>query len=66
LKIKTMIFYFKNNVCNKSKGIQNIGFQINAVVYGLPIFAIPTHERNTNWPKPKNVQVGFGFPTWKP
>jgi len=61
-----MIFYFQNNVCNESKGIQNIGPQLNAVVYGLPVFAIPNHERNTNWPRTTYVQVGNGSPTSKP
>jgi len=56
-----MIFYFKNIVYNESKGIQNIGLQINAGVYGVPIFAIPTHERSTKWRKTNNVQVGNGF-----
>jgi len=60
--VETMILYFKNNVCNESKGIQNIGLQINAVVYGLSVFEIPSHERNTKWPKTKHVQVGIGFP----
>jgi len=58
-----MILYFKYNVCNESKGIQHIGLQINAPVYGPPIFAIPTHERNTKGPKKKYVQVGNGFST---
>jgi len=61
LKIKTMIFYFKNNVCNESKGIKNIGLLIDVVVYGLSIFAIPTHERNTKWPKTKYIPVANGF-----
>jgi len=39
-----MIFHFKNNVCDEFKGIQDIGLQINAVVYGLSIFAILTDE----------------------
>jgi len=56
-----MNLYFKNNVCNESKGTQNVGPQINDVVYGLSIFAIPTHERNTKWPKTKHVEVANGF-----
>jgi len=59
--MKTMIFYVKNNVRNESKGTQNRRPQINAVVYGLSIFAIATLERNTKWPKTKYVQVGHGF-----
>jgi len=43
-----------------SRGIQNIGLQINVAVYGLPIFAIPTHERNTKWSKTKYIHVGNG------
>jgi len=50
----------KNNLSNKSKGIQNIGPQINVVVYGLSIFGIPTDERNSKWRKAKYVQVGNG------
>jgi len=56
--VKIIIFYFNNNVFNESRGIQNIGLHINVVVYGLPIFAIPGHERNTKWPKTKYIQVG--------
>jgi len=56
-----MISYFKKSRCNESKGIQNIGPQINAVVYGLPVFAIPNHERNTKWLEPTYVQIGNGF-----
>jgi len=59
--VKTMIFYFKNKLCNESNGIQNIGPQINAVVYGLSIFPIPDHERSTKRPKTTYTQVGNGF-----
>jgi len=57
-----MIFYFENNVCNESKGVQNTGFQINDILYGLSIFTISTHERSTKWPNRKDLQVGNGFP----
>jgi len=60
-EVKILIFYFNNNVCNESKRIQNIEPQINAVVYGLPIFEIPTHERYTKWLKTKYVQISNGF-----
>jgi len=45
--MKTMILYFKDYVCNESKGIQKIG--PNVEYYGPPILAVPTHEENTKW-----------------
>jgi len=57
---------FKNNLCNESKGIRKIGPQINVVVYGLLISAIPTDEKNTKQREKKHLQVGNGFPTSKP
>jgi len=56
-----MISYIKNNVRNESKGIQNLGPQRNALVYSLPVFAIPDYERYTKCPKTTYVQVGNGF-----
>jgi len=37
-----------------------------AVFYALPIFAIPTHEKNMKCTKKIYVQVTKGFPTWNP
>jgi len=57
-----MIFYFKNNSCNKSKGIRN---WIPLLYFTDPWYLpFPLMKRNIKCPIEKYVQVQNGFPTY--